>query len=160
LAAQSPPIAAASAPEAEEPAVANGLPQTRYVAGTASQLVPTVTAESAADQTPLLNTAADARVQAMLSPSDLLTTPLEQITRLAQNPTLAGAVAAFQISGDEGGRNARVTLQRDFDVVNPMEAVPQTEPIAPNLANTGEQRRDDATDKQQNEWLATRPNLF
>lgn len=158
LAGRSPPIAAPIAPEAEEPVVADRPPQTPNLAGTASRVAPTVVAANTTDQALLLNTAAGA--QAVLTPDDLLSTPLEQLSRLATNPTLAGAVAAFQISGDEGGRNARVTLQKDFDVVNPMEAVPQTEPIAPNLANTGEQRRDDTTGRQQNEWLATRPNLF
>lgn len=126
--------------------------------------VPLSTTNSATPQTgqvipPVLAPAA-APVQAVLTPDDLLSTPLEQISRMATNPTLAGAVAAFQISGDEGGRNARVALQRDLDAVNPVEAVPRTEPIGPNLANTGEQRRDDAADKQRNEWLATRPHLF
>ena len=98
--------------------------------------------------------------QAVLTPDELLSTPLEQISRLAANPMLAGAVAAFQIVGDEGGRNPRVTLQSDFDVVNPMEAVLQTEAVGPNLANTTGQRRDDAGDNRRNAWLATRPRLI
>jgi hypothetical protein len=160
LAAQSAPIAPAIVSEAEEPAPANTPPQAQNVAGTTSQVVPTVIAESAADQALLLNAAADAQAQATLSPAELLTTPLEQITRLALNPTLAGAVAAFQIPVDEAGRNARVALQSAFDVVNPMEAVLQTEAIGPNLANSSEQRREGSTNSRMSQWLATRPGLI
>jgi hypothetical protein len=160
LAAQSQAIIAATVPDADEPAPANTLSQARSVTGTTSQVAPTVSAERAVDQALLLNAAADAQAQATLSPSELLTTPLEQITRLALNPTLAGAVAAFQIPMDDGGRNARVAFQSAFDVVNPMEAVLQTEAISPNLANTSEQRREGSTDSRLSQWLATRPGLI
>jgi hypothetical protein len=61
---------------------------------------------------------------------------------------------------DDGGRNARVAFQSAFDVVNPMEAVLQTEAISPNLANTSEQRREGSTDSRLSQWLATRPGLI
>ena len=101
-----------------------------------------------------------AETQALLTAQDLITTPMEQITRLALNPTVAGAVAAFQLAGDEGGRAARGALQSDAEVVNPVAAILQTEAIASNLANSSEQRQEYPAKLRISEWLATRPGLI
>jgi hypothetical protein len=99
-----------------------------------------------------VNAAVDAQTQTVLALANL-PTPLEQTTLLAANPTVAGAVAAFQVPADDGTWAARV--KGDLDVINPMAAVLQTQGIAPNLANSNNERQETLLESRVNQWLAT-----
>lgn len=90
---------------------------------------------------------------------DRLLNPLRHSVQLAGNPTVAGAVAAFQISGDEGGRNGKVGLVSDFEFVSPVAGILADEPVGANLRNGSEQRQG-RSDPRQSAWLGTRPDLY
>jgi len=101
-----------------------------------------------------------AQVELGLTPANLVTTPIEQVTQLATNPTVAGAVAAFQVPADDGSRAGRLATSTSLDAINPIETVVETQAIGPNLANTSDQRRSPSPDARVNQWLATRPGLI
>jgi hypothetical protein len=111
----------------------------------------------------VLNAAAvAAQVQAELglTPGNLITTPLEQVSQLAANPAVAGAVAAFQVPADDGSRATRLAVSSGLDAINPVATVVATEAIGPNLANNNGQRHENSPDARVNQWLATRPGLI
>lgn len=111
----------------------------------------------------VLNAAAvAAQVQAELglTPGNLITTPLEQVSQLAANPAVAGAVAAFQVPADDGSRATRLAVSSGLDAINPVATVVATEAIGPNLENNNGQRHENSPDARVNQWLATRPGLI
>lgn len=155
-----PPLATNNPPTTNDTAPANApaaaLPAAGALAAPVAAPLP-----AGADAAALI-AAQTATVQAetTMTLAALVTTPLEQIAQLAANPTVAGAVAAFQIPADDGSRGARVAVPVGMDTVNPIAAVLASEGISPNLANTGEQRRDQTPNPRVNQWLATRPGLI
>lgn len=153
LVAPSLPGAVETAPEADETADVSAPPQAQALtAAPATVVSPSPPDASATNQAALLNVAADVQAQAALTPSELLTTPLEQITRLAGNPTVAGAVAAFLVPTDDGMRAAKGGIQADLDVINPVAAVLRTEAIAASLANGSNDRQEGSAESRLNQW--------
>ena len=154
LVAPSLPGAVETAPEADETADVSAPPQAQALTAASATVVPPSPSPpdaSATNQAALLNVAADVQAQAALTPSELLTTPLEQITRLAGNPTVAGAVAAFLVPTDDGMRAAKGGIQADLDVINPVAAVLRTEAIAASLANGSNDRQDGSAESRLNQ---------
>lgn len=156
LVAPSLPGAVETAPEADETADVSAPPQAQALTADSATVVsppsPSPPDASATNQAALLNVAADVQAQAALTPSELLTTPLEQITRLAGNPTVAGAVAAFLVPTDDGMRAAKGGIQADLDVINPVAAVLRTEAIAASLANGSNDRQEGSAESRLNQW--------
>jgi hypothetical protein len=144
-----------TAPEADETADVSAPPQAQALTAASATAVsppPSPPDASATNQAALLNVAANVQAQAALTPSELLTTPLEQITRLAGNPTVAGAVAAFLVPTDDGVRAAKGGIQADLDVINPVAAVLRTEAIAASLANGSNDRQEGSAESRLNQW--------
>lgn len=145
------PIAETVEPDADEPAAVRTLPQSQASTAEPDAVVPPVDA-NVTTQAALLNAVVAPQAETTLTPSELLTTPLEQITRLAGNPTVAGAVAAFLIPADDGIRTGKGGIQTDLDVINPVAAVRQTEAITASLANGSNDRREDSAESRLDQW--------